>query len=69
MVASVAGLGIPVLAGMVTNLHTTLTYHKRWRQPTQKVCLMCRPLYPLIFVSNQPSLRRLATTSDKFQSP
>ena len=27
MVASVAGLGIPVLAGMVTNLHTTLIYH------------------------------------------
>ena len=31
--------------------------------------LVCRPLYPLIFVSNQPSLRWLATTNDKFQSP
>ena len=29
MVASVADLGIPVLAGMVTVPHTTITYHSK----------------------------------------
>ena len=41
---------------------------KSWRQPTQKVCLMCRPLYPLIFVCTY-RFTGGGQTTDKFQSP